>query len=541
MRVLTPREKKVFARLILFNVVISLADILALALLVVVIDFYAAAGEDRFTNMPGWLADPQSPALIGFVLVLFAIKNGAAWLVYRRQCHFMAGVASRISQQRLQQYLRGAYAQHVESDSSEHVRNIYFHPIEFCQHLLDGIQQFITQATLVLLAIAGILLFRAKLFLLLFFVLLPPLVMAFYYMKKKLASIREHTRTGSQQSLQYLQEALDGFVESNIYHKHDFFLNRYARSQEAFHRYFAQFLVVQGTPVRIMEVFALLGLFMLVVISQWYGQSGTGTMVTVGAFMAAAYKIIPGVVKMLNIAGQMHAYSYTLQEARWPEQLQKEPITNNAISAIEFRDVHFSYNGTPILQQFNLQLHPGDFAAITGTSGKGKTTLLNLLLGFLKPDSGSILINQGWPATHQWHWHHISYVKQQTFLLHDTLLRNIILDETVYDEQKLQHVIAAAGLQELIGSYPQGLHKVIAENGRNISGGQRQRIALARALYKEAGLIILDEPFNELDEIAENAFLRHFKQLAEKGKMVVLIAHNEKSLCYCNKKISLDA
>lgn len=549
MQALTPDEKKVFTRLVILNVGISLADILALALLVVVIDFYAASGQGRFTGMSGWLANPQSPALVGFVLVVFAIKNGAAWLVYRRQCYFMAGVASRISQQRLQKYLQGAYAQHVESDSAKHIRNIYFHPIEFCQHLLDGMQQFITQATLVLLAIVGILLFQAKLFLLLFLVLLPPMVIAFYYMKKRLASVREHTRTSSQQSLQYLQEALAGFVESNIYHKHDFFLRRYARSREAFHRYFAQFLVVQGTPVRIMEMFALLGLFMLVIISQWYGQPGAGTMATMGAFIAAAYRIIPGVVKMLNFAGQMHAYSYTLQEAHrpvmqqapWPGKVQQASAQNGTIKAIEFSNVHFRYNGTPILQHFNLQLQPGDFAAITGASGKGKTTVLNLLLGFLAPDSGSILINNGWPATQQHHWHHIAYVKQQPFLLHDTILRNIVLDEKVYDEQKLQRVIKAAGLQELIGRDPQGLHKVIAENGRNISGGQRQRIALARALYKEADLIILDEPFNELDEMAENAFLRHFKALTEKGKMVVLITHNEKSLCYCNKKISLDA
>jgi ABC-type bacteriocin/lantibiotic exporter with double-glycine peptidase domain len=84
------------------------------------------------------------------------------------------------------------------------------------------------------------------------------------------------------------------------------------------------------------------------------------------------------------------------------------------------------------------------------------------------------------------------------------------------------------------------MEKIITENGKNISGGQRQRIAIARALYKEADLIILDEPFNELDEVSELLLVKHFKKIAGDGKMVVLITHNLTALSFCNKIISLD-
>ncbi len=98
-----------------------------------------------------------------------------------------------------------------------------------------------------------------------------------------------------------------------------------------------------------------------------------------------------------------------------------------------------------------------------------------------------------------------------------------------------------SGLEELIKKFPEGHEKIITENGKNISGGQQQRIAIARALYKNAGLIILDEPFNELDEEATNSLLQHFKELAAAGKSVVMITHDKKSLSYCNKIVSLDA
>ena len=125
------------------------------------------------------------------------------------------------------------------------------------------------------------------------------------------------------------------------------------------------------------------------------------------------------------------------------------------------------------------------------------------------------------------------------FCCHDSVAYNIILDNPC-DEQRLEDVIRITGLRELIDSFPESNDKIIMESGKNISGGQRQRIAIARALYKNADLIILDEPFNELDEETELSFLSHFRNLSQQGKMIVLITHNKASFSYCNKIISLD-
>lgn len=138
------------------------------------------------------------------------------------------------------------------------------------------------------------------------------------------------------------------------------------------------------------------------------------------------------------------------------------------------------------------------------------------------------------------YWPSIAYVRQQSFFIHDTLLRNITLEENGHHKANLEYAIAVSGLNELIGQHPDGLQTMIMENAKNISGGQQQRIAIARALYKNADLILLDEPFNELDEASEIALLEHFRQLAQQGKLIVLITHNKKSLSWCNKIVSLD-
>src|SRR5204863_8912189 len=132
------------------------------------------------------------------------------------------------------------------------------------------------------------------------------------------------------------------------------------------------------------------------------------------------------------------------------------------------------------------------------------------------------------------------YVRQQSFFIYDTILRNITLEEDNHDHAALSSALKISGLDKLIETYPGGLGKMITENGKNISGGQQQRIAIARALYKKADLILLDEPFNELDEESEISLLEHFREIAQQGKLIILVTHNKKSLSYCTKTISLD-
>ena len=568
--VLTRREKRRLGVLLLGDILISIADILFLALLVFMIHFYTTTGAPgKFSFLPEWLTTYRSPVPIVVFFFLFSAKNLAGFLLYRAQCRFLFRVASRISRYKLLHYLEGTYADYVNVDSSVHIREISYQPLEFCQHVLGGVQQIITQSVLIILSIAAIVFFNARIFFLLLVILLPPVVAVFYLIRGKLRTVRVQARTSSERSLQHLQEALSGFVESNIYHKNEVFLERYVRYQREFNRYITDQLIVQGIPNRMIEVFALLGVVILVAIDRWSGAPGNTAVITIGVFMAAAYKIIPGIVKILSLSGQVNSYAFTLHNlapAQPPAAASPHtaaPPHTSRIRSLRFENVCFFYNGRPVLDNTSLHIASGDFLGIAGPSGKGKTTILNLLLGFLEPDKGAILINEGVTGMQgrQQYWRNISYVKQQPFLIHDTLLNNITLNgqhrndrqqshndpqhsrndrHPPPDDKKLQEVLRLSGLTALVDTWPEKENTVIAENGRNISGGQRQRIAIARALYKNADLIILDEPFNELDEESECALLLHFQRLARAGKLVILITHNKKSLSFCNKTFSLD-
>jgi ABC-type bacteriocin/lantibiotic exporter with double-glycine peptidase domain len=331
-------------------------------------------------------------------------------------------------------------------------------------------------------------------------------------------------------------------VESNIYQKNDFFSRRFFSYQQQLNQNIASQQTWQNLPSRLMEVFAVLGFFILIAVNKIMGDAPVVSILTIGIFVAAAYKIIPGIVKILNSSGQMKTYEFILPDlvVEQNDKPQVKEVTDEQITSLKFEDVSFSYPDKPVLDKLYFEMAPGDILGISGDSGQGKTTIINLITGFLNQTAGAVYINEkpASAAMRRLYRKKISLVKQQPFFIYDTIIKNITLDDMATDGQKFAEALAFCGLNKLIAGYPEGMGKIITENGKNISGGQRQRIMLARALYHDHDLLILDEPFSEMDADAEKELLTKLQQLARQGKMIMLITHNKASLAICNKIIS---
>ena len=543
-RILTPSEKRQFWVLIALNALISVLDIAALAFLLLVVSFYINYSVEGLDFLPAWMIDQNSVMLITFFLIIFGLKNLLGISISNRQYSFISRVAVRISKNKLENYQRGQFENYINIDSSELIRKIAFQPFEFCEHILLNIQQVIIQLFLIVLTIGAILLYNARLFFLLFVILLPPVILVFFFIKKRVAAAKKNIHTSNESSFRFLLDAMKGFVEGNIYQRNNFFLQRFITARRVFSKHMFDSHAVQAMPTRIIETFAVIGLFFLIVIAKWSGINNNDALITIGAFMAAAYKIIPGIVRIINGSGQIKAYEFSIYDsATVSKDIKEEQVLKyDPIYSLNLEKIDFKYGDHVVLKNFSLYIKKGDFVGINGVSGRGKTTILNLILGFLSPGNGNILVNDvlvSSPGLKKY-WPGISYMRQQSFLIHDSILRNITLQENNHDEDKLKQVIEISGLKDLIYSTPEGFNKMIAENGKNISGGQQQRINIARALYKDAELILLDEPFNELDEESAVKLVQHFKEMAKAGKMIILITHDSKSLSYCNKIISLD-
>ena len=542
--ILTPGEKRLFWILIILNVVISIADIAALAFLLLVVNFYINISSTATLNfLPAWLLDKSSIALISVFFIFFCLKNLLGIFISNAQFKYIGKVGVRISKEKLESYLNGSYDQFINIDSAEHIRKIAFQPFEFSQHILGGIQQIMIQLSLILITIVAIVLFNPKLFFLLFVILLPPVASVFFFIKRKVSSGKKNIHAANESSFRYLLDALKGYVESNIHQRKEFFLDRFTNARQEFSRYLFNSLAVQAMPGRIIESFAVLGLFLLIVIVKWSGVNDSSMLITIGTFMAGAYKIIPGIVKIINASGQMKAYEFSIYDLEVKKEHDQVKVSEFIpIESIQLKNISFKYKEQQVLKDFSFCISKGDFIGFSGRSGIGKTTVLNLILGFLYPDEGEILFNGKKISANQVkdHWPLISYVRQQPFLIHDTILKNITLEENDHNKERLEQAIEVSGLKSIIDRSPEGLNKLITENGKNISGGQQQRIAIARTLYRDADLFLLDEPFNELDEASTLSLVKYFKELSSSDKMIIMVTHDAKCLSYCNKVISLD-
>ena len=198
--------------------------------------------------------------------------------------------------------------------------------------------------------------------------------------------------------------------------------------------------------------------------------------------------------------------------------------------SIRFDHVDFAYDQHPVLQDACLELPAGKLTTLIGPSGSGKTTIVDLVIGLLRPQSGAVLINdaslsdldlKAWRRM-------IGYVPQETLLLHDSILHNVTLDDPELSEQDAVAALKSAGAWEFVEHLPQGIHSTVGERGTKLSGGQRQRIMIARALVHKPRLLILDEATSALDPKNEAAIGRTMQAL--RGELTILAISHQTAL-----------
>ncbi len=197
---------------------------------------------------------------------------------------------------------------------------------------------------------------------------------------------------------------------------------------------------------------------------------------------------------------------------------------------IRFQDVTFSYGQTSVLLNATLEFPVGSFTSIIGSSGAGKTTIVDLVIGLIRPQAGEVFIDtiplqdveiRSWRRM-------IGYVPQETLLLHDTVLKNVTLGDPALTEGDAEFALRAAGAWSFVEDLPQGLETSVGEHGRSLSGGQRQRIAIARALAHRPSLLILDEATSALDPETEKALCKTIEKL--RGSLTILAISHQSGL-----------
>ena len=297
--------------------------------------------------------------------------------------------------------------------------------------------------------------------------------------------------------------------------------------------------------VTVISIIAMIGALIAV------GRSQTELITVIGLFGMAALRLLPSLTRLVAAMSEIRRRAAFIDEiyddlfAETAKKTQPEDEEElNFQKSIEIVDVSFAYsNGEgSALQGVNLSIKKGQTVGIVGPSGAGKTTLINLILGFLQPQLGQLKIDGIPLGKNVRSWQRlVGYVPQDTYVFDDTLEQNITLafDNEKIDETKLRDAIRDAKLEEFVHQLPRGLTTKVGEQGSLLSGGQRQRIAVGRALYGDPAVLVFDEATSSVDNESENELSKAVKNLSGQ-KTVLIIAHRLSTIRDCDLIVYMD-
>jgi len=241
--------------------------------------------------------------------------------------------------------------------------------------------------------------------------------------------------------------------------------------------------------------------------------------------------------KLVQGESAFWALRRAIAEANQAEEKLDGGIPPSFTERLEFHNVDFSYGRHPVLTNLSLTIEAGAFTTLVGSSGSGKTTIVDLVIGLIRPNAGTITLDgkplqevdiQAWRRM-------IGYVPQDTILMHDTILRNITLGDPTLQQADVEWALQAAGASDFVAALPDGLETVVGERGGKLSGGQRQRVAIARALVKKPRLLILDEATSALDHESEDAIRRTLENLT--GQLSILAISHNRALVHAASRV----
>jgi ABC-type multidrug transport system fused ATPase/permease subunit len=507
---------------------------------------------EKFPSLYEQLGEPtQQEILVTGVLFILAVYLVKAIFTYYSnwvQRAFLNRAKARLSNEIFQRYLCQPYSFHLDHNSStlitnaENGRTIVSGGLEPLLVLLtDGL--IATGMFVLLLLVEPI----GTLCVLVLFAAASVLFQ--FSTRKRIHEWGIAKKIESRLVLKHLQQGLGGAKEVKIMGREQLFLEEHKKSVSASMEVDRRFMMLQVIPRLWLELLAIVGLVVLVLAMIGSGDSVSQILPVLGLFAATSFRIIPSINRILASI-QTLGYSKPIIRSVFDDLQLLVPVTPKTGTEIQFstsvcfENVSFKYSNAVGNANENLSfcIGKGEAVGIIGHSGAGKSTLVDILLGLLQPTAGAVLVDGVDIQNNLRSWQdHIGYVPQTIYLVDDTLARNVAfgLPGEMVDHDAIARSIKAAQLDEFVSSLPDGLDTIVGERGVRLSGGQRQRIGIARALYNDPEILVLDEATSSLDTETEQGVMDAVKELLG-TKTIVIIAHRTTTGSYCTKVYKMD-
>jgi ABC-type bacteriocin/lantibiotic exporter with double-glycine peptidase domain len=533
-----PAKKREFHLLLLTTFAGSLIDVASFTYIIPVIYLINNPDPIQLNPLLHFLyvtfSFSSSGTFILFLLVglafIFMLKNvllfGCAYI----QNKFIYSIASDLTDKQLINFYGSDYLDIRASNSTEYLRYLVIAPQEFARNLLYPFAIIVYEGMIILIIVVAFLVYYPTILLLIFMTIAPLSYALIRTVRKRLAEISQVKAREEMDSYKHTMEGITGYADIKLFGKEAVFSERIKSRFAILFSIDKKLNLYQWIPRRIIETLVILTVCIL------YGLTSVvlniypaKVVIILLTFATAAYRLMPSINEILSNAVRIKTSRYILHHLK----MVKEVLPKPGLKALDFRDkiewkeISFAYDSdhAMLLDQIDLTIKKGAFVVITGESGIGKSTIAKILTGLIKPVSGKYLIDGHEVEQFSQIRHLIGYVTQDFYMFDKSFVENIAIGESgpEIDLQRVQKVIEASNLSDFVSLLPGGLNYVIGERGAKLSGGQKQRIAIARALYKQAQILVLDEITSALDKDNEMEILDTIYRIARNEELTVII------------------
>ena len=484
--------------------------------------------------------------------IVYVIKN-AYFVIYTwASARFSNKIRRELAVKVLQTYMKQGYIFFVDNNSSRLIRGIS-NDVNSVQAVVTNFFSFICKVLIIACMTLFIIISSPVMALWIVCLIAFCFVISQLIFRRPMRRYGESSREYAFRASQASLEAIQGNKEILVFDRQDYFVNEYLKNMIGYNNAEVQIAVASVAPNYLIEVVCILGLLLAIAV-QIIMTDNPGSLITQMATIAvAAFRILPSLGILLgnvntivfNGPGLVSAYD-TLQMVK---ELEKEGNVDDKRKQTLYREAHlqkelvlsnisYAYPRTTknVIDNLSMTIPKGASVGFIGSSGAGKTTLADIILGLLKPQSGEILMDGTNIEELGRAWHHvIGYVPQSIYMVDASIRRNVAfgIDEVLIDDEKVWKALEMAQMKDFVEKLPDGIETNVGEWGVQLSGGQRQRIAIARALYNEPDIIVLDEATAALDNETENAVMESIEAL-QKVKTLIIVAHRLTTIRKCD-------
>ena len=559
--ILSRGQKKFLVLILGLSLITALFEILSLGLLIPLLNIFLNNDIQQYKESFDFIKDSSEQEililiLLGFLFVYFIKVTVNVFLVFFNN-KFKKNLLKYLSSKLLNNYLNLNISKLVNINSSFLIRNIWGETVTFSYGLISSITTLITEL-IVFFFITVLLLFynfKTSLLLLIYFGILA----TYFYLKnsKKLKDLGDIKVEYNALILKELRQSIGSIKEIYLYGLQKIFLKNFEQKVSIISSSMEKRENIIQLPRHYIEFLSITSLIMIIFFELFNKNNLNEIFVLIGLYVFASIRLMPGIVKILqsfqNIKYNVPVVNLLNEElGKYKnENTSQKNFENNqnkfTFENLTLKNVFFSYQNknfdeTEVLKDINIKIIKGDKIGIYGKSGSGKTTLVNLLSGFCEAKSGEMLINDKKDNLNKYLFERsIGYVQQSTYVADETVKFNITLkkNNNEIDFNKLDKILKILNIDQIISELPNGIETSMGEKGSKFSGGQIQRIGIARAIYRDPELLILDEATNALDITSQDQILKNiFEEF--KNKTIILISHQSNNFNYCNKKYFLE-